>query len=206
MPYLTWEWALLFYSGNEINWKIKSTPKLERNPLISSLCKVPSLLSSGEVLMCEWAQEKFDFIPKMQFFLQKSFFSRMRFCQKLCDFTFCKTLFQNSPQFENIRGKIEAKAEKKKSFFFLKAMAPSFSVIYSTANANPAIKGDWNANKTRIMNQKSVEILNFRDNTGDFAACASELLIPALCHQNSPAPGSSCAPPHALVFITYLRW
>lgn len=73
------------------------------------------------------------------------------------------------------------------------------------AKANPANKWDWNGNKTRIIKQKSVEILNFRNNTGDSTACASELLIPALSRQDSPASGASCAPPHPLVFIMYLR-
>lgn len=96
-----------------LNLKIKSTSKLERNPLILSLSRLLSLLASAEVLMDKWAQEMFHLKNEV---LWKSFFSWMRFYGKLCDFTFRKTFFHNSSKFENIRGKIKAKAEKKKGF------------------------------------------------------------------------------------------
>lgn len=72
VPYFIWECALFnpecafLKSVNVLNLKIKTAPKLESNTLILSLCKLLSLLSSAEVLMYKWAQEMFDFIPKLQ--------------------------------------------------------------------------------------------------------------------------------------------
>lgn len=50
-----------------LNLKIKSSSKLERNPMILWLCKLRSLLSCPEALMLKWVQEIVYLIEKCSF-------------------------------------------------------------------------------------------------------------------------------------------